>query len=1585
MQAEKKNQPLSVNTNTGLLKLKPNEATFLKNYRLAFGRNQAGEMGGNFGVAKKFQSNWQAIPIVLPDGVNKTVLFYEHKNLNEAYYGVWNSKGLHTLYLLYGSTLTSAIVYQGPELGFTIDPANFIAEHRCYVRLIYDIKDNEDRHLREKIFVFTDGQRWQCWINVLSAVATQGYRADLFPYYKLFGPHFDANEFLDYAIRPPMYCPVVTPLPRTAADINLPNHNLNKSLSFAYRYINTDGRGSTLSPYSNPVFVSKTSCAASTSLTRSYDLAFYAGSAHTEQVQVFVRNCGDDWMLYDTLYKFTSDGANAPDLIGDAYWTRTKPWAGYTYDEVSNTIHYVFSGDRQLTPIAKDDAFDFYNNVPIRSVALTAAGDALIWCNNLFNYNNLPSEVMKNFQLTVGPAGNGTGGCIIKTVKISLYAYMGRDANISQPVYSVGSAPTAQKRFGGVTFFDIFGVVQEVVWDSNESEFFGLDFGLNNNFTCYLAGTPYLATGVQFIVNSDGTMTETDNLDSTNAEHKVLIRNTLASGGYFIQKFVLNVPAGNYIARLTRHNADITAEYQATSTYVQGIIDHNKLIITPGVFHPNPVAHSTKEFRIDATAGDVDVWNTGTDLFYIFVPYINANKFTAIGLPAIVSIGSHTSYRFIEGNLLEDSVNLLNDRLPVEMVNYKPAAGDADKIRTGIQTDHNGFFFAYTAGGKAYGAEVLFYGNFKCAYNSFICATQILKATNSDSGFFPGQVLTIQDNYDLPTAESTRIVIGGKLVDCDSGNGIPNIGVTLTNGPTFYTDTNGVFTYFARGYFAGPRNDVFYFNSGGACLFTGCDCRPLTTLPFTTDGIACDPISPRTGPQDILVKLKLLVQNGKGLKRGGRYGININAIDAAGRTTFSQPVDYVNIPTFMETGDFGALQLSWKTTGKLKLPLFVKYITFSRTENLSFLPAPQWVGDKIDFIDSKGNIIPSGIGAVRARITIQSLLNFNIENNFNTNVNYQFVAGDMLRIMDDGAGNLFNPANTNGFMDYQILGTTYNQSIEGATSNLATVSNAVATAPDGSKTTTTTTTNINPVNATDDGVSFIIEFDERLLALSRKTGFWIEFQRPRDLQTIEKDCEIIGTIDVIAGEPVITAGVLDTFDTYYQQRTIRIPNALGQTFAHPFESASVTDFSIGNCSSCGRVNVPDPLARQTWYEDEIIETDEIINEGRVNGLGRCREKNRKNFKGQTFGGIVAAHAERKRIIFICELDWFVTDYQMNYVKATPQGLLQSNTDETVSDAFAKEGSLFGCAYEDTATIVFHDGTSIWADRLNAAIVALDYRHNQSVVPMGYRDAVDITAEDTKSYFVNKFNYLLNYNASLGPDEYLDYLMEIIAGIDPLTGEYNITFRPRNGLSAHPQYFVNDEREVFYDLAETFIYNPDFKKWVSYAGYAPEFYGKLSKAVSGQEMIAFAAGLPWFHNTIGQTGSMNFFGVQTNQVIEMALNVDEEKVKIFQSLVTGSPDLKYFVDKIITEDERFFSYIPKAYVKKKEQVFYSSFLCNMGTYPNVLKPVPSMLVDGKRTFGKVALVRLVSDMETADQYGEFNGVMYKVAGSEISGK
>lgn len=1528
MQINKKLKPVSVNTDTSKLLLKESEATFLKGYELSFDKNT-----GSFGVGKKMPSNYQTIVLPIPAGINKDIGFFENPELNEAYVFRWNSNTNFNIYRLDGLTMQAQMVYTGPSLGFSIDPKHSIPDHRVMIRVVYNNGPNGEKKVKEKYLIFTNGLAWQKWISVLSGIATNGFNATSFPYYNLHTPHFDADELVDYAVRPPMYAPVITPVAPQVADRAKPNLLLDKSIQFAYRYIMTDGRSTALSWYSEPYFNPQLDCSMNDGDSpRCLDLQLYAGSALVERIQILTRLCNGDWELYDTIDRFDTDGANNPATIGDEYWKRTNQWAKFAYNFSTNTITYRYCGDLGTSIFSPSDGVLFVqNDIPLKSIAVTSAGDDILWGDNLYYYPNISDATLNNIELDV--VDTASGGCVIHDVSITLYAIVCENARFNVPVIKNGSSAT--QRYISSSF-ELAG-------------FFDLTLNSRDGLVCYLAGTSYFSIGKQCILEADGTISTLGVLDFSLQSQIDLVTAILARGALIVQQFEFNVPAGNYVARLTRHNADLNTAYQKISTYVMGLVRRDNMDGGYGGFanfndiQGSNFATDDKEFRITAMS-DYNSLGKSAEMFYVYTPYWETGKPTYVPGGGKGNGDPSRPWRLVEGYVQEDNV----EKIGVELVSYYVQLGDTYPRRYGFFTDCNGFYFAYGANGDAYKTEIAFSGRLNCSIQDPVFTTNINKHDTIDRGWYPNTNISLSDKFGGSVGFANYVLIKGKITSCVTGQGIPGIGVTFDNTQTYYTNSDGEFEIHYHIFYTASRNGKLHINSSGKCVFTECDCAPLITYDIDGNTVPCTGAHEQIYPVDFQISIKASTQTDIGLKGGGKYAVYGIGHDLAGRKTFANLIDYVDIPTFLEKGNFAASKIRWTLSGALNLPPDIKWWTFAISKNLVFSEYLQWVGDKIQFLDPTGAVVPDGNGAIRAKITIQSLLDFNNLYNFATTVSYQFVDGDRLRIYDNGQGDLFDPATNNGFLDFRVLGTDFN----------ATVATPVEGAP--------------PV----DGKSFIIDFDTRLLALKDTCGFWIELNRP--LNTIDKTTcfGITGTYPVINGEigPTGTTGTLNAFDTYLQQRTIVIPGCSSTNFNHPFESNSITDFFGKGCDSSGAAMFRDQLAQQRWYPNDVMRADSFLNEGRVNGLGTCRTANRKEFKDQTWGGIIIMKAGRNVIYIICQNDWFMTDFDMNYARVDGTGKLITDPDQNIGTPHPKDGDSFGCEYEDTATAVIDDGRIYFADRKNSAVV---------IITKGR--AFDLSEEDNKNYFVNKFKYLVTHNNGLNPNDPANDLMEIVAGTNPYNTSYHITFRKRAASNPSPVKFVNNEREIHIDRSETFIYNPILKKWTSFAGFIPEFYGKMKHAATGEEMIAFAAGSPWFHNSKATVGYNKFFDIRTDQIITVVASADPSKLQVFQRAAIESPDVKYFIYRIATDDPGLFSYVPLNYFRKKGQVYYSRLLRNMNTYPDPGHSRVSMLVDGNSITGNYAEFTFVADTNRQEDYSQVNNILIGLIGSEKSDK
>jgi hypothetical protein len=1536
MQQIKRRRPLYVVTDNDELLLKEDEAAYIRGYRINFNINGklatgtgGSSQGGNFGIGTPIQATKAAAPdLILPAGTNKCIGSYECQELNEIYWFNWNSNNLHGIYRLSGNTLKADIVYIGACLNFSLNP-KYTLDNRVSVHVVYDVDHDGNRKVKSIYLKFLDGLNWHRWIDVLNSISTEGFNYEKYPYYTPVAPHKNSCDLINWAVTPPFKCPSVSIIPYQKSDIGKNNSSRNKSIQFANQFIYTDGRPTTLSPYSLPVVVNSGGCSdLATNTPRCVSITMDAGNPHVEQIRILFRNCGGDFFEYDTIDKYTKCGTGS-------IYERTIALPGY--NAVDNTFTYTYCGDKECKIFSPDDSTNrVQSDMPIVSYALTPVGDAVLMCNNLYGYDNLGCDVLENISINVAPANPESASCTLSTVIIRAYT-------------TINGAPIIRLEEGDD------GMV--VMPDNMAAKVQGVPYKRSPNgeitnkkgLIGYLAGTPYAVIGEQYRVDSNGSMEKVGVLNYYDKNVQTAVLNTFVAGGYYVQRYEFVVPAGTYLFRVASHKAQVTdIDYQETSTFIYGHANIVGFPIGQYLFQVKNKDFTHKELFIEACAGSVD---TFVDQDKLVLDFAN---------PRLFDIDREKWF----SGYINDTSEV--DNKGIELLEYVVTEGFPENIVSGRYTDHNGFYFTSVNRGGANNAEVVFWGEYNCQMttrgNPFLTTTSG-KRPRGKKGF--EQNISIKDakgSYQL----CNEVRIKGRITDSD-GNGISGVSVVITRGNSTITNGEGYYTLKVhRGSVRALLSDKVLINSLGGCALVSSDCKCLPTFTYLHPK-ECTCPGERIYPLSFNVSAKYINTSNRGLKGGGRYGISTVLDDGAGRMTFANNIGYIDIPTFLETGIFAPPVISWKINEAFTVPSEFKYMSFYRTSNLNYDTYIQWVGDKIQFINARGEDVTTSDEAVRVKVTIQSLLDFNRENNFATTVDYQFVAGDILRIYDDGNNNLFRVDEDNAFLDYLILGTNFNESVEGTS-----ISSTTSETVDGVTTSQTTT----KVEASSDGKSFIIAYDKRLDKLKDHCGFWIEIIRPHKCENKELYYEICGVYPIQDGKLMndVKGGVLETWDTYYQNRFIMPTDCAAKTISHPFESDSVTDYWGRGCTSNGRVTTVDRQASQKWFGNDTIKSDDFVNEGRVNGLGTFRSKNRKDFKGQEFGPIISVHAERSIVAFICQNDWFLTDYNMNFIRATAQGLILANLENNLSDPHQKVGSNYGCEFEDNATIIYDDGIVMWADRKNANVVAMDYRN-----------ATDIAIINNKGYFVEKFRYVTQHNNALPPEMYLENLIEIVASKDPKYGEYTITFRPRRGLSEEYYNYYNNERETRTEMQESFTYNLAEKRWMRFEHHTPEHYGALRHSITGLEMISFKNGYPYFHNSNDVRKFNTVYGIECDQVISIIENFDPSKVKIYQSSAIESNGVGYFVDLIYTNEPNSYSYIPLGMWEKKEGVYYATILRDMNSYDIDDKPFRSKLYDGKRVFGNFVFMRFVRDTNKRTAYSELNNIWTRIIGSELSEK
>jgi hypothetical protein len=379
-----------------------------------------------------------------------------------------------------------------------------------------------------------------------------------------------------------------------------------------------------------------------------------------------------------------------------------------------------------------------------------------------------------------------------------------------------------------------------------------------------------------------------------------------------------------------------------------------------------------------------------------------------------------------------------------------------------------------------------------------------------------------------------------------------------------------------------------------------------------------------------------------------------------------------------------------------------------------------------------------------------------------------------------------------------------------------------------------------------------------------------------------------------------------------------------------------------------------------------------VNNGIVNGLATFWGENTKDYDTQNFGGIQAMFPFRNLIGFICTQDFFVANYKVPYVRQEGNVLTVSPLSQNLGEPNQKTGMNYGCLQSETSSIVFNEGVAY-------------YYSDSDYVMCDFMQGVDIAKEGIKGWLIDKNKHVQNFNQALiGTGLSQRYLFEVVSGYDIMHDEVVTTIRPRNNLSSNLNSYVNQNRDLRIEVGETIVYNTILKAWVNLRGYVPEYYGKLKNAGSGRQLYSFANGIPYSHNNKSGTYG-NFYGIQTQPVIELTINDTDSKVKIFQSVSQENLPINLFIDRIMTEEVNSLSYLPMAWWVRRENIFYATLQRDMASYydPNFMHV--SMYFEGKRIFGKFAFIRYVPTMDNANKYFAINHFWTLVTGSELSMK
>lgn len=1526
-------------------------AKFIKNLTTAVNKNDDGNtpqiVGNNQTVRTPLLSNELICNIPLPAGDNYAIGSYNDTNANQTFVHVWNSNGSHLIYLI-DENWNCQIVYQGQCLNYRLSPENFIPQNRN--ELFYKCQTNlftgESEYIRNLIFI--DNSNWQRFISVNDSIKTKSFTEDsagLTDKFKYSNPadqtnsiQFDLCEYIELMPRMPMRCIGIEELPNTDTTKN--NFLINKSWQFRIKFYDVWNRESEHGVISNLYIPASNSCqGASSGLPRCLQLKIEAGSPIVAKIAIEFRNCistntnipiASDWFTYDVVERYADCGANNNKNWFDRIITLNN------YDPVTNTFLYNFCAEKECTPIPVDQTNRTSNPMPIISGALARLGNGIALGNNQIGYPKVTcatKDILNvEYEVPIAP-------CKPKHCDIEFWAVIHNPfVNCNEFVYNVGGTQEnygftgGAWKWGGVGKFNVASGNTPHIngTDTDYGQHFDKQTNNQQNFYAYLDGTEFKVQAFQ--QRFDGsTLFENGGVAINSGSGFNGPARDIKNGSYYLQHFVFrNVPLGKYLIRIAGHNNTQDGNYQDSSTYVVGAIAksnylswntnwgnvntyYKELEINTCDFAGGLFSTSTMLMICDLTCPDNGFINSQSNAWYGYLKDFDKHQVELA--PVIINTingvpGSGGFTIMPDGSLSPNAWTTLINK-----------------------TDHNGFWFCALSDQSLRNVPV----TMKYAVESGACpmeaTTQVVFSDNSNTGFGSAFEIPLSvSEVTIPNyAKCKSILLTGRVTDCNN-RPIAGLPMCFTRSKSSKTNSNGYFniiihndistdltSLLGRHIGAAPSDDKIFLSQNGLCVFVNCDtCITCVSVLFNVDintELQCFSCVGDNKKQLLIytTKVRFPSIDQRGLKHGSENQFGLKLFDKAGRHTFVGTDDSLSlyIPKVQQqlSQQFGRIKY---TLNNIAFPSWAEYIGIYWTDRKASYSFLEFVISSKDINIQSGKIV----------LGFQSIINYNTDNNFDTNTSWEFLKGDRIEFIADENGNFFNANDPQiGILNFQIEGNISN-------------------------------------------TSGVIDYDKRLDNI--QIGTLVQLQRPKECNNELFYWEVCAPIQLINGQIPTDklTGYLDIWNAYLVSRRIRYAfggNDSIHLFPFSFEHFAPSDTWGGNCGNRGRVNTVNHYEQQYCKPMDIALSDSYSTN--INGLSRFDDANTHQFDDHGFGSITAMIPKLNQVLFICDKSAFVVSYDDNTLRINSEGRV-FYTGQKFSKPNPQNQEL-GCKDVDVSTISYMDGVVMFLDRVHCALVIHDFVKT-----------ADVSQNKFYGYLSSKIDTIQEYNF----DSQRQFDKIFIGVFDPEKSEYVLTqfdlprYDGAGVILGPPALYINDEVDVNETISETFGFNIESMTMKSFYSFTPEFYSILNN-----QLVSLKGAQPYNHgiSNIGTDYNI-FYGIKTLPVFDFVCSANSpDLVKFFAWLEVYCREKKWYAVKITTENNQL-SEIPPLYFEKCDNFWMSEFLCDINSYADPTVPYlntqAGRLIEGDCLIGKFIRIKLITEIADQEKYFELQATV-----------
>ena len=1451
----------------------PDTARYIKNLVYAFDDtgDATAEKGSQTGSWKPLESTSLYLgDLALPDGYNHPIGAFSFKDTKEIFVFIYNDQQKHTIYRINGSNRTFDIVYQKSTLNFQLDPNYFIHQGGCWLEVIYITDPDTGEKIRRSFLIFTDAFNFQRQIAVEDSIATSGFDSTLFPYFQ---GDYDPMLLINVGVPTPGDCIGITEVPVTGTEST--NELLFNTWQFRLRYYDVWGRPSEYGIISD-MYIPGTGCAAnSSSLPNCIDLSFDAPPSYINQVEVAFRRCNSSqWYKSDTLDLW--DGSP----LGK-WWLRSRNGT-VNYNSTTGKITYRFCAKQGCDPIGQDDTNRIENPLPLTSVGVHKQGKFIAFENNKYGFLPFPKSLKDNIRITVeAPTGQTNTVNDLRNIDILVQIhnpFINHNAGIyfhnNHYYFGIPFAP----RQAGEVYEQFF---------ANTSQ---------QGFGGYLAGTN------SFVISEEWSLDKT-----TGVFEKVTDFTNQKDAVTYFQRFIFrNVPKGRYVFRIFSNEVDPATQSQAvcqkTSTYTAGTYSFN-FSNTGNPINNAIIVSESKELIVDVCEKDYDsqkedriltIWDLTIDKVAVAAGYVfNTNDTT-------------------------------QDQIGVELLRVDAGAA---AFKSNF-TDHNGFYFVASLTNRF---TYQFFG---------YCNCNIIQLRSGSVGhtkklWRDNQFLNLSSCPNFSTQTCNHILVNGSVKVCNSQSGVAGVSVILSRGKTAVTDSNGNFeilafddSYNSFGVTnpVNPRVDNLYFVTN-TCLFNACDggCVPVLQVVIQK----CTSCVDRTVTvQDTFVSFQQLM----GLLSGGVYPAGVTAWDWLWRPTFVQPLGNITIPSVQQTQMFAPSRVRAQILPGAIFPSTTKYLTFWIGPETTIETYITWIVDFVQFVDNTG--LENDLAPTQIKIFYSSLNEYNLENNFNTTTNWQF---------------LTTPAGTTTqtpFTTDQVLfllngdGTFFSKSITAL------------------------------VKYDQAGQFFLIDYNADLKDL--KQNAIIRLFRPKSCTETSGYFEVCSTVKVNNGQAQTTDLILNFFDTYYINRQIPVPTPQPNTnpvvfineariLGVPFEHDSPSDFWGKGCHNIGRFNVSNPQETVIYKPEEFALSGAMSDTGQLNFLNFFDDKNKFDFSETNINGIIAVFSKPAVTLVIGQNGNFVVGFNDNIARTNAQGQVIVPSNKGIFGQPQVSLIDYGCQQSDKMTIYEKDGLVQWLDTTMGFLIQHNFEQSEQVSQMDTKRGIPGGVD---SWLRPKIKTVQNYNLTNSNKRYFH------GCINPQSNEYLLTDRIIRDTN-----FINELRDPDVTVQETMAFSIVTRYWKGSYAFVPALFAELEGELDAQQFFSIINGIPYSHyNDIDNKSYGTIYGQPVNRVFEVVVVMDNLRKKKPLAIGVACKESQYFCDQAISETGQQSRMLLSQWIQASFG-WYAPVLCDLSTPGQSTND--NVLFEGNLLVGDWIKFRLIGDPSADNIYSELTGFLVSV--------